>query len=211
MTAIEVLRTMLLKYSIMKSYQDSGVVLHQRPDRPEPNQVIFSTSFLRPDRFRFEWTTHHPYPPLRHLKTERVIWSDGGGAFLYDNHDGGSVEQQEDLIMAIAGATGVSMGSALTVSNMLLPEIGAVSPIDFADKELREDVFEGIRSHCIRAQDHQGDYHELVIGMDDYVLRSVKSFYPEGVVSQEIRRNIQIDSPIDEITFRFDPSLQIRP
>lgn len=40
--------------------------------------------------------------------------------------------------MAIAGATGVSKGAALTVSNMLLPEFGAFSLLELDDLSFQE-------------------------------------------------------------------------
>jgi hypothetical protein len=107
--------------------------------------------------------------------------------------------------MAIAGATGVSKGSALTVSNMLMPEIAAFSLTALEDLHIREDVFEGARCYCIRGQNSHGNPHDVRIGIDDHLLRSVSSTRPNGVVSHAIRRQIHVDSPIDEHAFQFHP------
>src|SRR5688572_30621319 len=109
MTAQDVLLAMHAKYSAMRSYQDCGVVFTKFSGEERANELTFVTHFRRPDRFRFEWTRHHPYEGLRHVRTRRVIWRDGTGAFLYSDRKG-TVEVQESLRWAIAGATGVSRG-----------------------------------------------------------------------------------------------------
>jgi outer membrane lipoprotein-sorting protein len=203
MTAEAVLQSMVTKYSSMKSYQDRGVVLTKWPDKPEPDEINFATVFRRPDRFRFDWTSHHPYPPLRHLKTQHVVWYDGANAFHYTEGEDGGIKLQESLFMAIAGATGISKGSALTVFNMLMPEIGAVSFTNLRSLQLREDVIEGTSCHWIRGQNFQGDQQDVYIGIDDYMLRSVSTVRHNGVVSSEIRREIYVDPLIDEDKFQF--------
>jgi outer membrane lipoprotein-sorting protein len=206
MTAEAVLQEMLLRYAAIESYQDRGVVLTTWPDKPQADEIIFTTFFRRPNRFRFEWTSHHPYPPLRHLKTHNLIWCDGTNVFFYRDQNGG-VEPEASLIMAIAGATGISKGSALTVSNMLLPEIDAVSLADLQDLHLREDIFEETSCYCIRGRDLRSDYHELRIGVADYMLRSLSTTHENGATSDEIRREIQVDARIEEHIFQFQPAL----
>jgi outer membrane lipoprotein-sorting protein len=204
MTAEAVLQAMLVRYAAIESYQDRGVMLTKWPDKPQADKILFTTFFRRPNRFRFEWTSHHPYPPLRHLKTHHVIWSDGTNAFSYRDQNG-KVEPEESLVMAIAGATAISKGSALTVSNMLLPDLEAVSLMDLRDLHLREDTFEAKNCYCVRGQDSRGDQHEVYIGAGDYVLRSVSTSRRNGTISEEIRREIQIDERIDEHIFQFHP------
>ena len=195
---------MLAKYSLLKSYQDRGVVLTKWPDKSEPDEISFATFFRRPDRFRFDWTSHHPFPPLRHLKTQHVIWYDGTGAFHYMDGEDGGVEPQESLFMAVAGATGISKCSALTVFNMLMPEMGARSFAELRSLDLQQGVFEGSDCHCIRGQDSQGEEQKLCIG-NDYTLRCVSESFRAGRLSQEIRREIHVDEPIDDDVFQFRP------
>jgi outer membrane lipoprotein-sorting protein len=204
MTAEAALQAMLARYASVESYQDRGVALTKWRDKPQADEIIFTTFFRRPNRFRFEWTSHHPYPPLRHLKTHHVIWSDGTNAFSYRDQNGG-VEPEESLVMAIAGATGISKGSALTVSNMLLPEMNAVSLADLQDLRLREDIFEETSCYCIYGRDSRSDHHEVRIGVGDYMLRSVSTTRGNGTISDEIRREIRVDMPIEEHIFQFQP------
>ncbi len=208
MTANTVLQVMLDKYSRMQTYQDRGVVLIEWPDKNETDTIIFSTFFRRPNYFRFDWTLHHPYPALRHLKTHRVVWSDGNDSFLYTEGDETrSVKPQESLFMAVAGATGVSKGSALTVFNMLMPEMGAVSVTSMQNMELSETRFEGVLCYLIRGIDLQGHQEEIYASIDDYLLRSACTTTPRGIILREIRRDIQVDAVIAEDVFQFNPNM----
>jgi len=206
MTAEAVLKAMLSRYSALKSYQDRGIVLRTWPDKAEPYEISFTTFFRRPDLFRFDWISHHPYPPLRHLKTRHVIWSDGKDALHYTiDKDSSKMKRKESLFMAVAGATGISMGSALTVFNMLMPEYGARSFTELRDIDLRTAVFEGIDCHCIRGRYAQGAQEDLRIGANDHLLRCVSSSRGEGAIAQEIRREIRINEPINDDVFQFRP------
>jgi hypothetical protein len=151
MTALDVLRAMSSRYAAMRSYQDRGIVLTKSPDHADTNETIFATAFRRPDRFRFEWTTHHPYPPLRHLRTRHVIWNDCQGTF-YFNDLRPAVEPQASLRLAIAGATGVSRGSAHTVPALLIPEVGGFTLPQLQRLTLAHDQCEGTR--CYRITGH---------------------------------------------------------
>jgi len=208
MTAKTVLESMLARYAAMKSYQDRGVVLLQSPDEEEPYKIIFSTYFVRPAYFRFEWRTHHPYPPLRHLKTNRVIWCDGTDSFLWSDREGGSICSEDSLASAIAGATGVSHSSALTVSNILMPDLGQFLKIDNLNcLNLSEETFETTPCYCVQGVDSSGDPNNLYIGNKDFTLRGVSAVRPDAMVSNEIRREIRVDEPIDEKIFQFQQEL----
>jgi hypothetical protein len=76
-TADSIMRKMVKAYGDASSYQDEGVTLSHDPAKPGPDQILFATLFKRPNFFRFDWTSHHPHPPLRHLKTYAVTWADG--------------------------------------------------------------------------------------------------------------------------------------
>ena len=114
---------MQAKYAGMRCYQDRGMVLTTFAGALHANEVSFATYFRRPNYFRFEWSTHHPYEGLRHIRTHRVLWSIKKGVFLYSSRTD-SIEQKKSISLAIAGATGVSSGSAQRVLSLLMPEIG---------------------------------------------------------------------------------------
>ena len=50
------------------------------------------------------------------------------------------------------------------------------------------------------------DFYEVYVSVDDLVLRRVSEPDCDGVVSNEIRRDIRVDESIDEQTFQFRPA-----
>lgn len=120
--------------------------------------------------------------------------------------DSDGIREDESLSMAIAGATGISMGAASTVSNMLLPKIiAADSFTELTDLRVREEDFESSRCHCIQGRNHMGQAVTIHLGTEDLFLRSVSVFYEDGVISQEIRRDIIADHHIDPQVFKHRP------
>ena len=205
MTAQDILHATHAKYATMRSYQDRGVVLTKFPSEPEADETAFATFFRRPDRFRFDWTTHHPYSGLRHLRTHRVIWSDGTGAFLYSDRDG-AIEPQESLRMAIAGATGVSSGAAHTVSPLLMSDVGGFTLSQLQRLTLQDGECDGAQCHRIGGYHPTGEFYEVFVDIQDLLIRRVSEPDCDGVASDELRRDIRVDEPIDEQTFQFRPA-----
>jgi hypothetical protein len=106
-------------YRTTKSYRDSGVIIEYEKDgESERERVRFKTAFVRPDRFRFEWS--EPWPINGTVR--RVVWSNGKEVRTWWqiplardlDERGGSLD------MAIAGATGVSHGAAHTIPVLLM-------------------------------------------------------------------------------------------
>jgi hypothetical protein len=189
----------------MRSYQDRGVVLTKFPSKQVSDELTFVTFFRRPDRFRFEWIRHHPYEGLRHVRTQYVIWTDGTGAFRYPDRDG-KVEPEESLGMAIAGATGVSKGAAHTVSRLLMAEVGGFMLPELQRLTLGESSCDGVPCHRIGGYHPHGDFYEVYVGRDDLLLRRVSEPGCGTVASDEIRRDIRVDEPIDDQVFQFRPA-----
>jgi outer membrane lipoprotein-sorting protein len=109
MNADDIINQMARRYSNCQTYQDTGRVEGRQ------HAMTFSTYFVRPDLFRFDWIDHEEEP------CRNSIWSDGLKVFSrYDHGDG--VEEEPNIGLAIAGATGISQGAAHTVSTLLLPD-----------------------------------------------------------------------------------------
>ena len=170
MKAQEILLAMQAKYATMLSYQDRGVVLQKFPDEQDVDETTFATFFRRPCHFRFEWTTHHPYSGLRHLRTHTVIWSDGTGPFRFSDRKG-AIEPEESLRMAIAGATGVSMGAAHTLSVLLIADVRGFTLPQLERLTLQRDECDGVECHRIGGYHPNGDSHEVFVGVQDLLLR----------------------------------------
>lgn len=122
LTAQQILDKMAATYATCKSYRDSGVVTNDFGPRAgsgasyprHVNVKPFRTAFVRPDRFRFEFDNPTPEKPY-------IVWSKGNDVRTWW-HVRPRVEKPASLENGIAGATGVSGGSAHTVSTLLLPD-----------------------------------------------------------------------------------------
>lgn len=206
MTAQDILHAMYAKYAAMRSYQDRGVVQLKFPNKPDANEVTFSTFYQRPDRFRFEWTTHHPYSELRHLLTHQVIWSNDTGSFLYSDQKP-AIRKEESMMMAIAGASGVSKGAAYNVSRLLMADVGGFTPPQLGQLTLRHSECAGVLCYLIGGYNAEGDFCETYVGIDDLLMYRMtrRTDLPshKGVEFDDIRREIRVDQSIDEQIFQF--------
>jgi outer membrane lipoprotein-sorting protein len=127
--ARDVLDRMAKAYAGCKSYRDTGVVkivfVSDTGDRTVERP--FKTAFVRPDRFRFEYTEKQGGRENRF-----IVWRKGEEVRTWWDVNPG-VEKPESLRLALAGATGVSGGSAHTIPTLLLPdEVGGWRLTDLA-------------------------------------------------------------------------------
>jgi hypothetical protein len=190
-------------YATFRSYTDRGVVLrYLSPDAP-PNETSFETAFARPALFRFAFVSHHPYPPLRHIAWPAVIWSDGVDS--YSRYDYGLGPPQTtnvgSLEMAIAGATGVSGGAALTVPRLLMPEINSFSIADLTSSTVIgvESVEGESCYHLVGEAPRIGPIH-VWIGTKSALLRKVQERFGD-IRQEEIRRDIHVNEEVPPAKF----------
>ncbi|MGB7328592.1 MAG: hypothetical protein WBD31_27190 [Rubripirellula sp.] len=118
--AMAVIDQMARAYASCQTYRDTGTVttIYLSSDGDETERKQFSTALSRPDQFRFEYSE----PDV--AQSRYIVWRNGDEVRTWwdlNQED----EQETSLGMAIAGATGVSSGSAHTVPALLMPvEIG---------------------------------------------------------------------------------------
>jgi len=118
LSAPEIIKRMADKYAACKTYSDSGTVTtvyHSAEGKENKDFKQFSTAMIRPDRFRFQYTDDRG-PEGRYL-----IWRKGDDVRTWWGITK-KQERPEDLGMAIAGATGVSGGSAHTIPALMMPD-----------------------------------------------------------------------------------------
>ena len=117
--AQDVLDRMAKAYAGCKSYHDSGVVKTVIVQTGGNLTVAkpFTTAFVRPDRFRFEYKEKDGGGQERRY----IVWRKGKEVQTWWDGKPG-VEKPESLNLALAGATGVSGESAHTVPALLLPK-----------------------------------------------------------------------------------------
>src|SRR5258708_2518928 len=122
MTAEEIVAATEAVYASCRTYADTGcvrTVFLRRDGRTDfVSSTPFETAFIRPDRFRFEFSTHHPHQ----TEFSRYIIVAQGSVVQtwWDIRPG--IEQVESLSRALAGATGVSSSSAHTIPALLMPD-----------------------------------------------------------------------------------------
>lgn len=200
----QVVAKMAKQYAGVRSYQDTGVVqtISSQPNgQAEVDEIIaFKTYFARPIQFRFEWIEDN-YPPPNF----NIIWSDGRETFTY--WEPNPVEKEEDISRGIAGATGVSRGSAHTVSVLLLEVVSGFRLTEMKNISLvREEQFEGEDCFVVRGFHPFGFPIDLWISKNDFLLRKTRERDDETKSwDEEIRRNVKINEAIADEMFHYTP------
>jgi outer membrane lipoprotein-sorting protein len=149
LTANEIIKRMEKVYANSKSYSDSGVVrsVFISTDRTHTVEKPFTTVFIRPDRFRYEFKEKKQ----GNQEQRFIIYRKGKDLQTYWNIKNDL--KPESLDRAVASATGVSGGSAITVPAMLLPnEITWRRAIRFRKpKRIDDDLIDKV--DCYRIHD----------------------------------------------------------
>ena len=118
-TADQLLDRMSKAYATCKSYRDSGTVknVYIRADGEQTVEKPFTTAFVRPDRFRFEYRDQK----TNNRQYRYIIWSDGKVVQTWWDVRPG-IEKPDSLAMALESATGVSSGAARRMPGLLISD-----------------------------------------------------------------------------------------
>jgi len=203
MNALEVLRNMVRHYAALDSYRDTGYVTRISLPSGGVNRLFFSTLYQQPSLFRFTFFRRHPYPPLAHILTEHTAGFDGIEAYVLKKRPGDSraLKELTSLKAAIAGATGISSGSAHTIGRLLLPDVDGLSVLDLLNPQFKPDaVMDGPVCYSVTAQLPRGGERELWIEKDTLLLRKVIGVN-ELARTEEVRENILVNEPLESRLF----------
>ncbi len=189
--ADEIIRTMAATYAAASSYLDRGIATSKFGTKS------FETAYVRPDQFRFEY--REAADPARAY----VIWSNGAQTLSQWYATPGIVDDHNDLGRAIAAATGVSSGTAMTISKLLLPQIIS----GFALTQLDELTLEGderVAGHdCWRvAGSHpRGGRYVLWIDRTSHLLRQlvIRRHVPTAAGGFDAEDTITYDPQINTV------------
>ena len=122
--AAALLRQMCELYANCSSSRDQGQVVTKMVSEriaERTERKPFATHFVRPDRFRFEFRAR--VGASENFASRFVVWRLDGVCGTHWSI--GEDREERSLRLALAGATGVSGGSAHTVPSLLIPkEIG---------------------------------------------------------------------------------------
>ena len=122
-SAKQIMNSLSRSYKNCNSYSDTGLVKTTffRANNKRISERPFSTDYIRAQKFRFEFASKQPFPFAKLDRT--IIVRSEGSVKQWQNHDLGEdkkgIHEEESLGMAIAGATGISGGSAYTVPSLL--------------------------------------------------------------------------------------------
>ncbi|MFM8175195.1 MAG: hypothetical protein ACKN81_16750, partial [Pirellulaceae bacterium] len=136
--AQDVLDLMAKVYANCKAYQDTGVVttVFIGANGNHTVEKPFTTAFVRPDRFRFEYVEKETGGQARRY----IVWRKGKAVQTWWDVKPG-VENPGSLELALGAATGVSGGSAHKVPSMLLPkEVGGWRLTNITEAERIDDA-----------------------------------------------------------------------
>lgn len=210
MTAQAIVKRMAQRYASCLSYQDTGVVetTHNEANSARVERMPFKTYFARPQFFRFEWIDYFPWKDGR----KKIVWSDGNESYTYWEPD--TYEKEEELGLAIAGATGISRGAAHTVPRLLIAdEVSGFGLTELTNLSIvGEERFEGELCYRITGKHPFGITYELWIGKRDFLLRKVREESKNkdyDKVEEEIHRDIRLNEPIAVDVFNFKPPIAL--
>jgi outer membrane lipoprotein-sorting protein len=202
--AQDVLARMAKVYAGCKSYRDTGAVKTVFVDATGNRTVEkpFKTAFVRPDRFRFEYTAKQGGREDRY-----IVWRKGKEVQTWWDITPG-VEKPESLDLALAGATGVSGGSARTVPTLLLPkEVRGGRLTDLTEAKRADDAKIG-KVDCLRIEGKYGG-HPMTLWIDKktFLVRRIdsKKKFDDFSTEQTTTYDPVIDGEIPDKALQFDP------
>jgi hypothetical protein len=184
-TPAQILDAMLQTYQNCKTYSDTGIVKTTFIEayRTRSTEKPFRTVFVRPSRFRFEFTEDMHGRSIRY-----IVWRDGEKVKTWWDI-GSRLEDQPSLDLALAGATGVSAGSAHTVPALLMPsEVSGFTLKNLLGiTRLNDSTCGDSKCFLIRGKDSQGDILTLWIDKSSLLLRQIHSGHDfAGFQTEEI-------------------------
>lgn len=191
-SARELLREVVSRYRTLDTYADTGYV--RDLSKPRSSVTSFETALRRPGNFRFSFSSPHPYRPKRHLISHSQVGLDDGKPYIWSRHYSGypELEHEESLEMAIAGATGISRGSAFTIWSLLFGEDGRDLFSTLVRPRFRQfSSVDGVKCHRVTATHRNFDRVDIYIGVEDLLLRGWVT-RPKRFPHAEMRTDIEV-------------------
>lgn len=171
-SAEEIVEKMLSAYASCKSYTDAGrvqtIFITKLGRRTEIKP--FSTAFIRPAAFRFEFQNRRGEEEWNRY----IVWRQGASVKSWWALKP-EVREFDELSLAIGSATGVSGGSAFRIPALLMPDSirGASIKSLIGLKLLGEEEFEAILTYKIEGQDGRGNTETLWIDKQRFLILKV--------------------------------------
>jgi hypothetical protein len=188
-------------YRRLLAYSDTGK--SHRPHCRGERLCEFRTDYRADGNFRFEFETRHPYRRLNHLKSTVVVGSHKGEPYFFDVSYSGeqTLEEPESLDLALAGATGISSGTAHTIGALLFAEAQGFTLLDLRRLRFRRDrVLDGVLCAAVSGLHPCGGRVTAWFGRNDLLLRRlVRSKFRSEELRTDVRTNHELpDSLFDK-------------
>ena len=204
--AKKLLQDTLAVYRGLSSYQDDGFVVIHGKGQERLLRTEFETHFLRPSFFHFKFESAHPYAALSHVVTTCICGFDGARAYLWTMHYDAppKVQEYQNVVIAVAAATGISSGSAHTIAQLLLDGFNERAFLSLADPVLGEDeVVEGVLCKSVRGMLPGAEIAVSVfIDTGTLTMRKLRTEFAD-FTSDEVRGNIRLNEPIEKSVFAY--------
>ncbi|MFM1897316.1 MAG: hypothetical protein RLZZ385_2390 [Pseudomonadota bacterium] len=206
--AQDILAAVARTYAEAQTYVDEGRLeeavqtrgMTITTDRP------FSIAFVRPDKFRFQFTD----PNGIRLDSGRtsnisIVWRDGDDVQSWWDLNAG-VQQHRDLATALTGPAGISRSAALITPALLLPgEVSEEALTDMPNARRLEDQPCG-ELQCFRIEGDFGDGRPVIwVDQSQYLVRRVENIFTvrdnRYFITLFYEPRIDIDVPDDALAF----------
>jgi outer membrane lipoprotein-sorting protein len=174
--AVVALRQLAERYAGLASYRDRGTGTTEIIDVKGQKQSVvrpFATLFVRPDRFRLDFTEP---ADSNGLPKRFVVWTNEGINRAYRWWTLKPEVDRDKLAMHLAGALTISGGVTGAVPDLLIPDLLRRSPLnDLREpRRLGPETVEGVPCQVIQALGFEPDQTvTLWIGAADGLLRKV--------------------------------------
>lgn len=203
MTAEEILGRMAAVYASCKSYRDTGVVKTVYiSKRSHATEKPFSTAFVRPDRFRFEYRERR-----KGQREDRyIIWSRGGKVRRWWDVTP-EAEEPESLSAALAAAAGVSSGASRTIPALLLSSVKGRRLTDLAEARRIADA-KLDEADCFRVEGRDNRALATVwIDQKTFLVKRIDTQvkFADFRTEETTTYDSAVDEPIADKTLEFDP------
>ena len=198
------------RYATCASYADDGLVttliIDEHGEERRLDAMRFSTRFVRPGRYRFEFgnQVNGAY------WCQGVIWRDGEEVLEWDRLGRSVPTSSGHLSAAIAGATGVSSGAAHTIPRLLLPDdVGGFGIDDVVEAKLTGEEEVG-RVTCWKVTGRHpsaGCAYVIWIDKTQRLIRGIEVVTQEAAYTsrQTTSYHPRIDTEIADDDLVFDP------
>jgi hypothetical protein len=199
-----IIKALIERYSRLRTYRDRGAVYQELGTDGPAVEMTFETAYTSPNLFRFAFDSPHPFPPLKHLITRCVVGCDGTQSYFWIEYPGelADLRIEDDLATVVAGATGISGGSAHTIARLLLGGVGGLALSGLRDWAVAGSTFvDDIPCHQVVGVHPSGGRWDLVVERDSLLLRSLSRGLGGGRRKRQVRHDIHLNSEIHPDTF----------